>query len=114
MLLEKDASRIAGQTYNAGYQNHKVSEIAEIVRSVASRNMPDSKALELVTTPSDDIRSYHISSEKIRRELGFVPKHTIEDAADDLCKAFASGKLPNSMTDSRYYNIKRMQEISLT
>ena len=60
-------------------------------------------------TPTDDHRSYHVSSERIRRELGFSASRTVEDAIVDLREAFAAGKVPNSMTDDRYYNIKRMQ-----
>ncbi|MHB1207579.1 MAG: SDR family NAD-dependent epimerase/dehydratase, partial [Rhodospirillaceae bacterium] len=55
------------------------------------------------------MRSYLVSSEKIRRELGFSPRHTVEEAVQDLVKAFSAGKLPNAMTDPRYYNIKTMQ-----
>lgn len=113
-LLEEPDDRIAGKVFNAGYQNHTVAEIAEIVRSVVQREVPGRESLEKVTAaPSEDIRSYHISSEKIRRELGFAPRRTIEDAVRDLCRAFTAGKLPNSMTESRYYNIRRMQEINL-
>jgi hypothetical protein len=61
----------------------------------------------------NDNRSYHISSEKIKRELGFEPKHTIAEAVRDLRAAFESGKIPNAMTDNRYYNIKTMQAINL-
>ena len=75
--------------------------------------MPDRKPIELVTTPSDDTRSYHISSEKIRRELGFTPKWTIQDAVHDLLVAFRAGKLPNSMTDIRYFNVKAVQAANL-
>ena len=113
-LLKESDERIAGKVFNAGYQNLTVAEIAEIVRSVMQQEVPGRQSLEIVTAPTDDIRSYHISSEKIRHELGFVPKRTIEDAVRDLCRAFAAGKLPDSMTDSRYFNIRRMQEISLT
>ena len=60
-------------------------------------------------TPTDDHRSYHISSEKIRRELDFAPKRTIDDAVRDLVTAFKAGKIPDPMTDARYYNIKTMQ-----
>lgn len=109
MLLELPDERIAGQIYNAGYENHTVRELAEIVRKVVG---PDK--VELVTVPTDDHRSYHISSEKIARELGFRPRHTIEEAVRDLVRAFADGLLPNSMTDSRYFNIKRMQELNLS
>ena len=67
--------------------------------------------METVTT--DDNRSYHISSEKISKSIDFETKYTIEDSVQDLLKAFLSGKLPNSMEDTRYFNIKRMQEINL-
>ena len=98
---------IDGKIFNAGYENHKVSEIAEMVRSVVG------KGVEIVTTPTNDHRSYHISSEKIKRELDFVPKHTIEDAVRDLVTAFEAGKIPNAMTDINYYNIKTMQALGM-
>ncbi len=66
-----------------------------------------------MTTPSDDNRSYHVSSKKIKEELGFEAKHTIEDAILDLKAAFDSGKVPDSMGDIRYYNIKTMQALNL-
>lgn len=99
---------IDGKIFNAGYENRRVREIADIVRSVVGRDVI------VVTTPTDDNRSYHISSEKIKRELGFAPKHTIEDAVRDLVAAFKAGKIPQSMTDIRYYNIKTMQALHLT
>ena len=107
-LLELPTEKIAGKTYNAGYENHKVAEIAEIVRNVVGKD-----DVSIVTTPTDDLRSYHISSEKIRQEIGFAPKHTIEDAVSDLCNAFEAGSIPNPMTDLRYYNVKMMQAIKM-
>lgn len=113
MLLELPDERIAGKTFNAGYQNRTVAELAEIVRDVVRREMPGREHIEIVTTPSDDRRSYHISSEKIRRELGFVPRRSVEDAVRDLVAAFRAGKLPNALSDIRYYNIKTMQAVNL-
>ncbi len=101
------AEKVDGRIYNAGYHNHTVSEIAEMVRRVVGRNV------EIVTTPTDDNRSYHISSEKIRRELGFEAKRGLEQAVMDLKAAFEAGKVPEPMTRTTYYNIKRMQEIGL-
>ena len=69
--------------------------------------------VEIVATPKDDNRSYHISSQKIKRELCFAPSHTIEDAVRDLVDAFANGKIPDPMMDIRYYNIKMMQAFNL-
>ncbi len=105
--MEWPAELIDGKVYNAGYENHTVSEIAEIVRGVVG---PD---VEIVTTPTDDHRSYHISSEKIRREVGFEPKHTITEAVEDLVAAFDAGRIPDPMSGARYYNIKTMQAANL-
>ena len=101
------------KTFNAGYQNLTVSDIARTVKKVVSEEMPAIETLTIETTESDDKRSYHISSEKIKNELGFLPKHTIEDAIRDLVQAFKDGKLEDAMDDSKYYNIKVMQEVEL-
>ena len=69
--------------------------------------------IPIVTTPSNDNRSYHVSSKKIKEELGFKARHTIEEAILDLKAAFDSGKIPDSMDDIRYYNIKTMQAAKL-
>jgi nucleoside-diphosphate-sugar epimerase len=82
-------------------------EIAEKVRGEIGPKV------EIVVTPTDDHRSYHVSSELIRRDLGFAARRTVEDAIIDLRDAFAAGKVPNSMNDDRYYNIKRMQALRL-
>jgi nucleoside-diphosphate-sugar epimerase len=112
LLLDLPDATIAGRTYNAGYQNHTVAEIAEIVRSVVTREVPSRANVDIVTTPSDDLRSYHISSERIRRELGFVPKRTIEDAVRDLCRAFQAGKIPDP-DGVKYYNVRTLQATGL-
>jgi len=106
-VLRWPEAKVDGQIYNAGYHNQRVSEIAEQVRQVIG---PD---VQIVTTPTDDNRSYHISSEKIKRELGFEARRTIADAVRDLQAAFDARKVPNSMTDDRYFNIKRMQTLRL-
>lgn len=112
-LLEYPKDLIAGQIFNAGYQNYTVSEAAQLVKRVVENLLPEMKNLEIETTPSNDIRSYHLSSEKIKKVLGFVPQYTIEDAVRELVAAFRSDKLPDPMNNSRYYNIKRMKEINL-
>ena len=109
LLLRVPDEVIAGQVFNAGYQNHTVAEIAETVRQVVQEETTGRDKVEVVTTPTDDLRSYHISSEKIRRVLDFTPRRTIEDAIRDLVSAFKEGKLPNSLSDVRYFNVKTMQ-----
>ena len=106
-LLEAPDEAINGKTWNAGYHNLKVREIADMVRNEVGKNV------DIVVTPSDDHRSYHVSSEKIKKDLGFSARRTVSDAIVDLTQAFNAGKVPNAMTDDRYYNIKRMQALKL-
>ena len=98
---------IDGKIFNAGYENHPVGDIAEMVRNTVGNGV------EIVTEETDDLRSYHVSSDLIKRELGFVPVHTIGDAVDSLVQAFRAGKVPDPMTDKAYYNIKTMQALAL-
>jgi len=112
-LLELPDQQIAGKIYNAGYENHTVAEIGNMVRSVTEDKMNTSDRIEFITTPTDDIRSYHISSEKIAGELGFRPKRSVEDAAADLVTAFLAEAIPDPMGDIRYYNVKLMQSLDM-
>lgn len=105
--LEWPDEAIDGGIYNAGYENHSVRDLADMVRGVVGEDV------EIAVTPTDDHRSYHISSARLERELGFAPQNTIEDAVRDLVAAYDAGRIPDSMTDSRYYNIKTMQAARL-
>lgn len=101
--LKFPSDKIDGKIFNAGWQNLSIRAIAELVKKEVGDDV------QIVTSPTDDLRSYHISSEKIKRELGWAPKRTIQDAVRDLVGAFKAGKIPNSLTDPRYFNIKTMQ-----
>lgn len=109
-LLEYPDEMIAGQIFNAGYQNHTVSELAEIVKQVVAEEMPERAAITIETTASDDLRSYHVSSRKIAARLGYLPKRSVEDAVRDLCRAFKGGKLPDSLDDDRYINVRYLKK----
>jgi nucleoside-diphosphate-sugar epimerase len=113
LFLVAPAEKIQKETFNVGYQNMSIMDIALLVKRVVEREFPGRPPIEIVTTPTDDIRSYHINSDKIARVLGFRPKYTIEDAVAGLCKAFKAGKIPNSMTDDRYYNIRTMKKLNV-
>ena len=111
LFLCAPADRVQNETFNVGHQNLSLMEIAELVRRVVAAEMPDRKKVEIVTTPTDDIRSYHINSDKIKRALGYAPRHTIEDAVRELCRAFLANKLPNSLEDDRYYNVRLLKRL---
>lgn len=107
LLLAAPADQIDGKVFNAGYENHTVMQLARMVQAQVGANV------RLVVKPTNDPRSYHVSSRKIQRELGFTPHHAIDEAVGDLITAFNQGKLPNSLDDPRYFNIKMMQRLNL-
>lgn len=111
LLLEAPDEKIANEVFNVGFQNMSIRDIANLVKRVVQQEFPEKGDIAIVTTPSDDNRSYHINSDKIKRVLGYVPKHSIEDAVRDLCRAFKDGKLPNAMTSDIYYNVRRMKNL---
>ena len=52
-----DDKLINGEIFNVGGKNYSVEEIAEITKRVGND-------IKIIQTHSDDIRSYHISSQK--------------------------------------------------
>jgi nucleoside-diphosphate-sugar epimerase len=112
LLLAIEGEKIAGQTFNAGYQNMSIMDIALLVQDIVQKEVPGRETIEIETTPSDDLRSYHINSDKITRTIGFKPKYTVEDAIRELCVAFRDGKLPASLDDDKYFNVQRMKALN--
>ncbi len=106
-VINSPTSKIYGEVFNAGYENHTVNELGKIVKE----NIGDDVKLELIE--SNDNRSYHISSSKIKKILGFETEKNITDAVLDLKLAFEKGLLPNSLNDDKYFNIKTMKKINL-
>ncbi len=113
-LLEEPVEKVGGRVWNACYQNHTVLDIANIVKNVLESKNLVNHPIDIEITETDDIRSYHVSSEKIKKDLGFVARHTLEDAVLDLYKAFNNGKLTDSLNNIKYFNVKLMKYIDLT
>jgi len=107
LMIEAKKDDISGEVYNVGYDNLSIENIATKVKNIIGEDV------KLKTTPTDDNRSYHISSNKIQKELDFSPKFGVEDAIKDLKLAFEKKLLPNSLSDDVYFNIKRMEKIKL-
>jgi nucleoside-diphosphate-sugar epimerase len=106
-LVEADKKLVAGEIFNVGFENQTVQELALLVKKVISNDVKIKKII------SNDNRSYHISSKKIERVLGFKSVKKIEDAIVDLKEAFISKRLVNTLNNEFYFNIKRMNSINL-
>ncbi len=64
-LLEMPSELIAGKIYNAGSENLSIEEVANRVKKVVENET--NREISIETTHSDDVRSYRISSEKIKK-----------------------------------------------
>ena len=107
-LLSAPAKKINGQVFNAGYQNLSVNKIAELIKDTIGDS-----SIMLETIPTDDIRSYHINSDKIREFLDFEPKYSIQDGIKSICKAHESRLIKDGLNNPAYHNIKLMQKVNL-
>ena len=106
-LLEQDDKKINGEIFNVGYENKSINQLANEVITVIGDD------IKIIKFPSNDNRSYHISSSKIHDLLGFKNNFTIIDAIKDLKFAFENKKLINTFDNINFFNIKKMQSIKL-
>jgi len=113
LLLCCEKEKIQKEIFNVGSQNMSISDIALLVRKIVQEEFPDRKKISIETSPTDDIRSYHINSDKIYNSLGFKPQSSIEDAIRSLCIAYREGKLSNSMEKDIFYNIRTMKKLNI-
>lgn len=108
LSLEAPREKINGQTFNAGYENITIMNIAEMVRKQVGDD-----SIRIRVQPTNDIRSYHVNSDKIRRVLGFQARHSVEEAIQSLCQAYRDGKINDPLNNPVYYNIKTMQNTKI-
>ena len=114
LMLTAPRDKIHGEVFNIGFENHSIADLALVVKQVVEEEIPGRREVDIVTTPSDDNRSYHVNSDKIRRVLDFRAKRTIEDAVRDLSRAFRNHLLNDSFDDDWYYNVRTMKRIGAT
>jgi nucleoside-diphosphate-sugar epimerase len=100
-VLDAPEQKVAGQVFNVGAENLTAKQIAEQVQAVTKA--------KIQTVPLVDPRSYAISSDRIAKALKFKPQHTVTEAITDVQAAIEDGRVPNALTDDRYYNIRQMQ-----
>ena len=96
----KMGDRIEG-IYNAGFENISILDIAKKIVAKAPA--------EIVTSESNDPRSYRLSSNKLLA-VGFKQKYSVDDAIKELVDEFRKGNLKN---EDRWYNIKTMKKVKL-
>ncbi len=89
---------VSGQIFNLGdsRMNHTLSEVAEKIRKV----FPNTRVERIDNT---DRRNYRVSFMKIRNQLGYECRWSVEDGILELKWAFEEGKIAD-YTDVAYHN----------
>lgn len=99
--LERPREVVRGGVYNVGSDanNLRIVQLAYRVRD----QIPGT---EVVMAPTDpDLRDYHVSFEKLERELGVVPAVSVDEGIAEVHAALREGRLDPH--DRRGYTLKQ-------
>lgn len=102
-LLDIESTRINGRTFNFGFENLKVIQIASLIQA----ELQDLN-VRIEITDTLDQRDYHISSAKLLRELGYQPVSSIRAEVSNLRRILDAGVFPD-IDAPEHYNLKRMR-----
>jgi nucleoside-diphosphate-sugar epimerase len=102
-LLDAPRDAIQGQAFNVSIENSSVMGLAEMIRDTVDPAIP------IGVEPTDDIRSYHLSAEKLISTLDFKPSRPLTQAVQDLVDAFARGDVPD-VSEEKYRNVAWMKK----
>jgi nucleoside-diphosphate-sugar epimerase len=91
-VLKSDTDLINGQIFNVGIDNQNF-EIGKLAKEVSSALSND---IEIQYVGTKDHRSYVASFEKIKNQLGFVPKYSVADGAHEIYDALKNGTITDS------------------
>ncbi len=94
-------SKIESCSYNAGFENISIIEIAKRVKNFIPA--------DIIISESNDNRSYRQNSDKLLN-TGFKPVFNIDKAIEELIYKFESGELEET---DRNYTVKWMKKIKL-
>lgn len=100
-VLEAPEGRVRGRTFNVGSdeQNFQMRALAYLVRD----RIPEA---HVEIAPSDpDNRSYNVRFARIRDELDWKPRHTVEQGIDEVRDLLASGTIDPD--DRRWYTLRQ-------
>ncbi|MEO8257187.1 MAG: SDR family oxidoreductase [Acidobacteriota bacterium] len=101
LLLDADRQKIDRQAFNISSNNYPVLDVARMVQA----RIPCRLEFASFTDP----RSYHVSTDKARRVLGYRATRPIEASIDEIKDAFDRSLIDE--TDRRSYNIRHIKHL---
>jgi nucleoside-diphosphate-sugar epimerase len=107
LCLRAPLSVVDGRIYNVGCdeQNLTISQLGDVIQGLVPGARLTRREAEA------DARDYHVSFARIRRELGFLPEHTIPQAVGEIEAALRSGHIADYRHE-RYSNYRFLSDAS--
>src|SRR4051794_28930676 len=103
---EAPAEKVRGEIFNVVHSNYQIRELALIV---AGTVRPAGRDVELAAGPAPPLtRDYECANAKLSATLGFIPRHSVLEAATDLVERLAGADKAH-LTDPRHYNIRWLE-----
>jgi nucleoside-diphosphate-sugar epimerase len=90
--------------FNLHSHNVRIEELAWQVQ-----NCFPGALIETTDLPFEDLRNYRVNSDKARRELGFMPRRSVNEGIEELRAIFQAGRIKN-LAQSRYHNHRFFKE----
>lgn len=103
--LESPIPQVHKQVFNVGSdgQNQTIQQVGELIQS----KVPGSELVNLGS--GGDRRDYRADFRKIREELGFLPRWSIEEGIDQVIDVIKSGEVKDYRA-AKYSNVKFLAE----
>jgi dTDP-D-glucose 4,6-dehydratase len=103
--LKAPIGAVGNQIFNVGSdsQNYTINQIGTLVHERVHG------AKLIIDNNSPDKRNYRVSFAKIRRELGFEPKWTVEAGIQQVLEAIAGHEVVD-YRDAKYSNVKHLKD----
>ena len=106
-VLSSPVEDVKGQVFNVGSNemNHTINELADIAKDT----FPHIKIIR--KDDKVDKRNYRVNFSKIEKVLGFKANIGVKQGMLEIKEAFENNSILD-LDDSRYYNLKKLQELN--
>ncbi|HEV3001488.1 MAG TPA: SDR family oxidoreductase [Solirubrobacteraceae bacterium] len=106
---EAPAELVRGEVFNVLHSNYQIRELAMLVAGTVQLT---GRSVTLEEVPAPKLtRDYECSNAKLSTTLGFIPRHSVLEAATDLVQRI-EGMDRAKLTDPRHYNIRWLELMS--
>jgi nucleoside-diphosphate-sugar epimerase len=110
-VINAPTNKVSRKIFNVGDDslNITIMEAAKIVQSVFKKN---GKNIKIIVRRGDsDLRNYIVSFQKIKEQLGFACRISVEDGINEIAKHFKKRTYKKPYTDSYYSALETTKEI---